>query len=139
MHDLPHDGTGATIALQQGSTTRPCAICDCRPPASLYRVVEGGDSADQRQSWLLCAECTEAVRREVERAALQTPLRVRIAVGIVAAQRRPPARRSIWSEQYWEDLDDAALDRLLKWFIALAIVVKMLTVVGIALYVALAH
>ncbi len=139
MHDLLHDGNGATITPQQGSTTRPCAICGGHPTASLYRVVEGSDPADQRQSWLLCAECTEAVRREVERAALQTPLRVRIAVGIVAAQRRPPARRSIWSEQYWEDLDDAALDRLLKWFITLAIVVKMLTVVGIALYVALTH
>jgi hypothetical protein len=65
--------------------------------------------------------------------------RVRIAVGIVAAQRRLPARRSFRSEQYWEDLDDVALDRLLKWFIVLAIVVKMLTVVGIALHVALAH
>jgi hypothetical protein len=139
MDDHPPGGTGITIAPRQGNASQRCAICGRHPSAPWYSVAESDSLDDQRQSWLLCAACTEAVRDEVARAALQTPLRLRIAVGMVAAQRRPPARHSFWSEQYWKDLDDAALDRLLKRFIALAISVKMLTMVGIAIYVALAH
>jgi hypothetical protein len=132
-----HTENGMTINAQRGRRARRCAICG-RRAAPLHQIVESEPPEGQRRAWLACAECADAVREEVGRAALQTPLRVRIAVGIVAARRRPAARPTIWSEQFWEDLDDAAMDRLLKRFVWVAFVVKMLTVVAIGVYVAVA-
>jgi hypothetical protein len=137
MSEGPHIENGMTISIQRGRPAR-CTICGRRVGAPRYRIVESEPPEGHQQTWVACAECTDAVLEEVGRAALQSPLRVRIAVGIVAARRRPVARPAIWSEQFWEDLDDAAMDRVLKRFVWVAFAVKMLSVVAIGIYVAVA-
>ena len=54
---------------------------------------ETGDVPEPRQSWVFCADCDAAVRTELERSPVQGPLRIRVAVGIVAAERSPQAIR----------------------------------------------
>ncbi|MGO8946962.1 MAG: hypothetical protein ACLQUY_04720 [Ktedonobacterales bacterium] len=54
---------------------------------------------------------------EVERAALRTPLRIRIAVGMVAAAPRPVHRPTILDTDFWEQIRDEQLDRLAAGFV----------------------
>ena len=56
---------------------------------------ETGDVTEPRQSWMLCADCDAAVHAELERSPLRSPLRLRIAVGLVAADRSPRAAHLI--------------------------------------------
>lgn len=65
-----------------------------------------------QREWRLCQPCAQAVRREVERAALDTPLRVVVAVALVASDRSPPARSHVWSERCWREVDSATQDKL---------------------------
>jgi hypothetical protein len=132
------DWNGATAALQPETTSIRCAICDLRSSGPLYRVVESASPDDEPRSWLLCADCAAAVRQEVERADLRTPLRVRIAVGIVALQRRP-RHYHFWNEQFWEEDDDDAQTRVVKWFIFGLVIFKTLFIVLVIAYVVVAH
>jgi hypothetical protein len=51
-------------------------------------LLEESDTAPEpRQSWLLCLECESDVRHEIERAALRSAQRLRIAIGVVASDR----------------------------------------------------
>lgn len=58
-------------------------------------------------SWALCDACNTAVRDEMERSPVRGPLRLRVAVGLVATERTPQARRARigqMSDQHWETL-----------------------------------
>ena len=132
--DPPGDWNGATATLQPEATSIRCAICDRRSSGPLYRVVESIPLDDDPHSWLLCVDCAAAVRQEVERADLGTPLRVRIAVGIVALQRRP-RHYHFWNEQFWEQLDDAAETKIVEWFIFGLVIFKTLVIVLVIAYV----
>jgi hypothetical protein len=94
---------------------------------------------DEPRSWLLCADCAVAVREEVERADLRTPLRVRIAVGIVALQRRSRPHYHFWNEQFWEELDNEAETRILEWFIFGLVIFKTLFIVLVIAYIVVTH
>ena len=132
--DLLGDWNGATAALQPETTSIRCAICDRRSSGPLYHVMENIPLDDEPRSWLLCADCAAAVRQEVERADLGTPLRVRIAVGIVALQRRPH-HYHFWNKQFWEELDDAAETKIMEWFIFGLVIFKTLVIVLVIAYV----
>ncbi len=133
--DLLGDWNGATATLQPETTSIRCAICHQRSSGPVYRVVENVPSDDEPRSWMLCADCAAAVRQEVERADLRTPLRVRIAVGIVSLQRRPRPHYHFWNEQFWEELDDAAEAKIMKWFILDLVIFKTLVIVLVIAYV----
>jgi hypothetical protein len=137
--DLLGDWNGATAALQPETTSIRCAICDRRSSGPLYHVVESDPPDDEPRSWLLCADCAAAVRQEVERADLRTPLRVRIAVGIAALQRRPRPQYHFWNEQFWEQEDDAAQTKVVEWFIFGLVIFKTLFIVLVIAYVVVAH
>lgn len=132
------DWYGATAALQPETTSIRCAICDRRSSGPLYRVVESIPLDDEPRSWLLCVDCAAAVRQEVDRADLRTPLRVRIAVGIVALQRRS-RHYHFWNEQFWEEDDDEAQTRIVKWFIFGLVIFKTLFIVLVIAYVVVAQ
>jgi len=53
---------------------------------------------------------------EVERSALRTPLRLRIALGIVAAERRPERRLTPLDTDYWELLPEERVNKLVIGF-----------------------
>jgi hypothetical protein len=54
---------------------------------------ETGDVPEPRRSWVLCEDCNAAVKDQMARAPVQTPLRLRVAVGVVSTERSPAARR----------------------------------------------
>src|SRR5690242_14060710 len=85
-----------------------CAICARRLGSTLAYLEETGDIPEPRQSWLLCGGCDEAVHQELERSPVRSPLRLRVAVGLVAAERTPAARRARFGQ-----LSDMAWERLL--------------------------
>lgn len=91
------------------------------------------------RTWAVCADCYTAVHAEIERAALGTPLRVRIAVGVLAAMRQRPARYSILDDRYWEHLTDDGLNRLLIWVFAVAFGVHAVAFALVAAYISIVH
>jgi hypothetical protein len=78
----------------------------------MFVLTESAPLPTPRRSWLLCAPCVLAVQEEIARSALRTPLRLRVAVAIVASERRPLAQPKIWDPRSWVRLSDGELDKL---------------------------
>jgi hypothetical protein len=70
-----------------------CQICGSRIGGSGYYYEEPGDAPEPRQSWTLCAACAEALQQQIGRATRQSPLGLRIAMGMVASERGTPGAR----------------------------------------------
>lgn len=85
-----------------------CDICARKLGKTLTYLEETGDVPEPRQSWLVCEECNAAIKGQMARARVQTPLRLRVAVGIVSTERTPLARRAHRGE-----LSDSAWIKLL--------------------------
>lgn len=66
-----------------------CSICCRRLWTHLFPLQEPAEAPDPQQSWALCKACYAAVLLELERSSLNSSLRVRVAVGVVAAERWP--------------------------------------------------
>lgn len=99
-----------------------CAVCNRRAHDSMVALHESLapqslDVPGPCQSWLLCDGCAAAVASEIERSGLRTPLRTRIAVGMVAAERRPQRRLTVLTGDYWEQMPAQKLDRLIVGFV----------------------
>lgn len=95
-----------------------CSICNNRIWFSPTRIQEPQGVPEPRLAWLLCKECHGALLDEVRRSPIRTPLRLRIAVGIIAAER--------WPHGYPTKNQQAANDRHLVLFIAISLIVVML-------------
>jgi hypothetical protein len=52
---------------------------------------EPGEAPEPRHEWVLCKPCHEALLVEMRRSSLRSPARLRIAMGLVAAERWPTA------------------------------------------------
>lgn len=125
------------IDIQAAGMAGQCDICTQRTSHRMYDLYDhlGSHSSPQAcQSWHLCEECAAAVRAEVERAALRTPLRVRIAVGVVAAERRPVHRPTMLDTDYWEQLPTEKLDSLLVGFVLCMFALPPLVLLLVALF-----
>ena len=115
-----------------------CDVCGelLRPAA--YYLEEEADLPDPRQSWTLCPVCTEAVRRRLEQAPLQSLHRVRVAVGLVASERAAPATlRERLPDPVSERSADRRMERLLVAFFLGCFAVHALVFLVIALALAL--
>jgi hypothetical protein len=88
-----------------------CVICR-RRVSSLIRIEESGDVPEPHQSWWLCTDCDEAVASQLARSPTTGTLRLRIAVGIVAAERHP-AYRSRARAMDDDQRSDQRIERLL--------------------------
>jgi len=110
----PH---GIKFEHQHMLQRRRCSICGRKLEQTAYYLIEGEDAPDPQQAWLLCADCNSAVQVELARADLRSPVRTRVAVGLVASARGPGNRPHWWQERYWDELDDRVGNRLLSWFI----------------------
>jgi hypothetical protein len=117
------------------SSERPealrCAICEQQLGSTLNYLEETGDVPEPRQSWLLCRVCDEAVHQQRERSPLRSPLRLRVAVGLVATERTPAARRARFGQ-----LSDLTWERLLFWSFIIAFAVHLAVMVFVAELVA---
>jgi hypothetical protein len=78
---------------QRGRWNRPlrCSICTRLILFHPIALKEPIDAPEPRHEWILCKPCHEAVLVEMRRSAIRSPVRLRIAVGLVAAERSPNA------------------------------------------------
>jgi hypothetical protein len=70
-----------------------CSICRKRIWAGALALHDPAEAPEPQQSWVLCKICHAAVLAELERSPLRSPMRMRVAVGLVAAERWPRAAR----------------------------------------------
>lgn len=114
-----------------------CSVCRKWLGWTRFRLTDDVAESATRRRWTVCAECKAAVDAEVTRAGLVTPDRLSVAIGIVAAARHP--RANIWDDDYWENLSDREVNRLLIWIFAVAFVVHAVAFLAVAAYIAVAH
>ena len=84
-----------------------CAICTdytWRP----IMLKEPLEAPEPRHEWMLCAYCFKALLNQMHRAPLSSPVRLRVAVGLIAAERSPSGY--CMSEQ-------RAFQREFSWFV----------------------
>lgn len=99
---------GITISRRRLFAPGRCATCHRRLPGVAFILREPADSPEPRGLWRVCADCRDAVRTELRRAALSTPARLRIAIAMVASEHEATPLLP-----FWENLDDRGLERLL--------------------------
>jgi hypothetical protein len=125
-----HAGHGKPEGAARGEALR-CAICARRLGQTLAYVEETGEVPEPRQSWLLCAACNAAVHEQMEQSPVRSPLRLRVAVGLVAAERTPEARREGFGQ-----LSDQAWERFFFWSFVLAFMAHLAVLVFVAALIA---
>jgi hypothetical protein len=91
-------GNDVTVATrremeQRGRWYKPlrCSICTnfiWIHPIALKEPIE---APEPRHEWVLCKLCHEALLVEMRRSIIRSPIRLRIAMGLVAAERSPNA------------------------------------------------
>lgn len=134
MKDTMHGGE-PTVATQRahahkGRIVTRCSICDHRTWFNAILIMEPPGVPDSRREWTLCTECHAALLDEMRRSPIRSPLRLRIAMGLVAAERSP----KIHSQS-----DDAMSDQrwivVLAWGFGIAMILHLILIVMLA-YVA---
>jgi len=109
-------------------TNERCSICANRIWSGPVALMEPEGVPEPRTSWVLCTDCYSALVIEMRRSPVRSPLRLRIAMGMVAAERWPQA---------YSTAQGAASDRRWIIFIAWGFVVAML--IHLALIVMIAY
>jgi hypothetical protein len=96
MKDAAHR-TGSALPVQgEGSqkkkrTNKSCSICTRRIWLDPVHLIEPEGVPEPRLSWTLCDECHRYLMTEMNRSPVRSPLRLRIAIAMVAAERWPMA------------------------------------------------
>lgn len=89
------DGTdGIWQAIEQRGyryTLACCSICTSAVGFHPIAIKEPVGAAEPRHEWVLCKPCHEALLVEMRRSSLRSSARLRIAIGLVAAERSPRA------------------------------------------------
>ncbi len=91
-------GKGSVIAIRhekplhskKRSITR-CSVCTSRIWVNPVHLMEPEGVPEPRLSWTLCQACYRALLEETRRSPVRSPLRLRIAMGLVASERWPQA------------------------------------------------
>ncbi|HLY32446.1 MAG TPA: hypothetical protein VKQ36_15585 [Ktedonobacterales bacterium] len=113
--------------LEPGLAPKRCSICQRRLGKTIHFLEETGDVPAPRQAWALCDTCNAAVRAQVESSVLRTPVKLRVAVGLVAAERTPAARRANYGQ-----MSDLHWERILFWSFLLFMLAHLALIVFIA-------
>jgi hypothetical protein len=71
-----------------------CSICTRVVWIHHIALKEPVEAPEPRHEWILCKPCHEALLVEMQRSFLRSPTRLRIAIGLVAAERSPIAYNS---------------------------------------------
>ncbi len=131
-------GNDVTVATrrdigQRGRWYKPlrCAICTSFiwfHPIALKEPVE---APEPHHEWVLCKPCHEALLVEMRRSSIRSPVRLRIAVGLVAAERSPKAYpTSTHPGEQWE------FQREFAWFVWLLVLFGLLHLVILVILLA---
>ena len=137
MKDAMHNGE-PVVVLQADNSYKPkkrlaayCSICNNRIWFSPIRIREPEGVPQPRLAWILCKECHGDLLDEVQRSPIRTPFRLRIAVGIVAAER--------WPHGHPTKTQQAASDRRLVLFMAFSFIIAMLLHLALIVMIAGMH
>lgn len=92
-------GNDVTVATKREATSkktrwhrpRRCSICTCAIWLHPIAFKEPASVPEPRREWVLCKNCHEALLVEMRRSPVHSPMRLRIAMGLVAAERSPKA------------------------------------------------
>jgi hypothetical protein len=78
---------------QRGRWYKPlrCSICRAFIWVHPIALKDPIDAPEPRHEWTLCKACHEALRVEIRRSVISSSIRLRIAIGLVAAERSPNA------------------------------------------------
>jgi hypothetical protein len=108
---------GSIIASNRQSTQRSrrrgamhCSICNRRIWFDPIQVVEPEGVPEPRLSWMLCKHCYEMLLVQMRCSPVRSPLRLRIAIGLVASER--------WPEAYSTRIREYIIDR--RWIVFIA-------------------
>jgi hypothetical protein len=138
MGEVKHSGSLFSQSVSEGPSSahgrrrivRYCSVCTCRIPLEAIAVSEPEGAPEPRQSWVLCRECYRALLSEMSRSPLRSPLRLRIAIGLVAAERRPasapivkPLRRFV---------HDHRAIMFIAWTLIIGMLLHLLLIVALA-------
>jgi hypothetical protein len=114
------------VGSRDEAVTR-CAICRKRIWVGALTLRDSAEAPEPQQSWVLCKPCHAAVGAELERSPLRGPMQVRVAVGLVAAERWPRARRRFDGER-----EDRVWIAFLYWGFAGAMLLHLVLIVLLA-------
>lgn len=136
MKDAMHN-IGSVVPVQGADsrkkkrTDRNCSICTRRIWLTPVHLVEPEGVPEPRLSWTLCDECHGLLVTEMNRSPVRSPLRLRVAVGIVASER--------WPMAYTSRVRTRSADH--RWIVLLSVgfFVAMLLHLVIIVFLGLAH
>ncbi len=97
-----HDGPSGSQQERGGwFTAVRCSICTSSIWFTPIALTEPVEAPEPRHEWILCKSCHRALLVELRRSTVGLPVRLRIAVGLVASERFPfaPDMRTRGREQ----------------------------------------
>jgi len=108
-----------------------CSICTHFILLHSIALIEPIDAPEPRHEWFLCKTCHEALLVEMRRSALRSPIRLRIAVGLVAAERSPNSYKVNTRTR-----EQREFDRQFAWFVWAIVLFGLLHVAIFAILLA---
>lgn len=127
-NDSVASGRGESSRRPRKRIVARCSVCNSRVFFHPVRLMEPEGVPEPRLVWTLCRACYHALLEEVRRSPIKSPLRLRIAMGLVASER--------WSQAYPTRVRTFISDRRWILFIAGGFIVAM--IIHLALIVAIA-
>ncbi len=135
MKDAMGRGGPAVVVGQTGNyrkakkrTNEHCSICTSRIWFDAVHLMESEDVPEPRHAWVLCRECYQALVVEMRRSPVRTPLRLRIAIGLVASERWPQSYSSSYAM-----IGDRRKVIFIVWAFVIAMLVHLALIVMIAM------
>jgi hypothetical protein len=129
----PRDGSRIALHPERWRVSRRkvitrCSVCTCRIWFDSVVLQEPEDVPTPRLTWRLCKGCYHALLTELRRSPVHSPLRLRIAVGMVASER--------WPQAYPTRVKNYIYDRRWIVFMAAGFIIAMLLHLAIIVMVA---
>ena len=131
MHGGNSNPTVATSAQRARKARRPrnprCSICDRYTWFDGTHLMEPIGAPEPRNSWVLCKRCYGELLIQMRRSPVRSPLRLRIAMGMVATEHWPQSRarsRGVLSDRAWI--------LIIGWGFAIAMLIHLLLIIWIA-------
>lgn len=128
-------GNDVTVAITRETGQRRrwykpirCSICTSYIWFNPIALNEPVGAPEPRQEWVLCKPCHAALLVEMRRSSIRSPARLRIAMGLVAAERSPKVyHMSVYMREQQEfQREFAWVMRLLVLFALLHMVILVI-------------
>ena len=127
----PDNSTDAVTVSEESKTgekaSARCSICTRRAGFNATHLVEPVGVPEPRQSWTLCKRCSDLLLIEMERSPVLSPLRLRIAIGIVASERSP----YVYAPTH-KPLSDHNWIVIIAWLFGIAMLLHLVLIVMLA-------